>query len=235
MSNLSNNTNNTVENKLVNNMENQIEKRELKNEFKYKDTVILTYRIEYPEISSSYYKLGTRIFNQYNKTKAVKLENYIITQLFKEAIQVYEYNVSHGYPIMVFEVIQEYNITYNNDFTISLYTDNYEFTGGAHGNTIRNSQNWDLRLGKSIPLAYFFPNNPYYLIDILKNINGQIQTQLQSNPGQYFDNYCELVLDSFRLENYYITSDSIAIFFQQYDIAPYSSGIPVFYLPLYNN
>lgn len=25
----------------------------------------------------------------------------------------------------------------------------------------------------------------------------------------------------------------IAIFFQQYDIAPYSSGIPVFYLPLF--
>ena len=32
---------------------NTIEKREIKNELKYKNTVILTYRIEYPAIISS--------------------------------------------------------------------------------------------------------------------------------------------------------------------------------------
>ncbi len=213
---------------------NKVEKRELKNELKYNGIVILTYRIEYPEITSSYYKLGSNIFNEYNKSKAMNLENYIVNQLFKDAIQLYEYNTAHGYPVMIYEVIQEYTITYNNDFIISLYEDNYEFTGGAHGNTIRTSQNWDLRSGKSIPLSNLFPNNPYYIIDILKNVNNQIQSQLQTNPTQFFDNYCELVLNTFSLENYYITSsNSIAIFFQQYDIAPYSSGIPVFYMPIF--
>lgn len=211
---------------------NVIEKRELKNELKYNDTVILTYRIEYPEITSSYYVCGKNIFNKYNKLKSLKLENFIINQLYNEAVKLYEYNVSQGFPVMVYEIVQEYDITYNNDFTISLFMDNYEFTGGAHGNTVRSSQNWDLRLGKALPLSHFFPNNPYYIVDILKNVNSQIQSQLQLNPSQYFDNYCQLVLETFRLENYYLISDnSIAIFFQQYDIAPYSSGIPVFYLP----
>jgi hypothetical protein len=205
---------------------NTIKKHEIKNELKYKNTVVLTYRIEYPEITSSNYCYGKNIFNKYNKDKAIMLENYIKNKLYFDAVSTYEYNSANGYPIMVFEVISEFNITYNNGFLISLYEDKYEFTGGAHGNTIRTSQNWNLSTGCFIPLSYFFPNNPYYLVNIFKNINSQIQT----NPENYFDNYCELVLETFNPESFYVTSENIAIYFQQYDIAPYSSGIPVFYI-----
>lgn len=211
-------------------MNNIIEKREIVNELKYKNTVILTYRIEYPEIISSNYCYGKNAFNRYNKEKALMLENYIKTKLFFIAVNTYEYNLANGYPIMVFEVISEFNITYNNSFLVSLYEDKYEFTGGAHGNTIRTSQNWNLANGNFLPLSYFFPNDPYYLINILKNINSQIKAQIESGNNYYFDNYCELVLETFNLESFYVTPESIAIYFQQYDIAPYSSGIPVFYI-----
>lgn len=209
---------------------NKIEKRELKGQLKYKNNIILTYQIEYPEIVDSNYELGKNVFNRYNIEHAIKLEDYVINILYEDAKKLYDYNMSNGYPIMVYEILLKYNITYNHDHIVSLYSDQYEFTGGAHGNTIRNSQNWDLRIGKMIPLSYFFPNNPYYIIDILININNQIKEQITDENNYYFDNYCELVLETFRLENYYLTKDSIAIFFQQYDIAPYSSGIPVFYL-----
>lgn len=205
---------------------NTIKKHEIKNELKYKNTVILTYRIEYPEITSSSYCYGKNIFNKYNKDKAIMLENYIKNKLYFDAVSTYEYNSANGYPIMVFEVISEFNITYNNGFLVSLYEDKYEFTGGAHGNTIRTSQNWNLSTGCFIPISYFFPNNPYYLVNIFKNINSQIQ----ANPENYFDNYCELVLETFNPESFYVTPENIAIYFQQYDIAPYSSGIPVFYI-----
>lgn len=205
---------------------NTIKKHEIKNELKYKNTVILTYRLEYPEITSSSYCYGKNIFNKYNKDKAIMLENYIKNKLYFDAVSTYEYNSANGYPIMVFEVISEFNITYNNGFLVSLYEDKYEFTGGAHGNTIRTSQNWNLSTGCFIPISYFFPNNPYYLVNIFKNINSQIQ----ANPENYFDNYCELVLETFNPESFYVTPENIAIYFQQYDIAPYSSGIPVFYI-----
>lgn len=205
---------------------NTIKKHEIENELKYKNTVILTYRIEYPEITSSSYCYGKNIFNKYNKDKAIMLENYIKNKLYFDAVSTYEYNSANGYPIMVFEVISEFNITYNNGFLVSLYEDKYEFTGGAHGNTIRTSQNWNLSTGCFIPISYFFPNNPYYLVNIFKNINSQIQ----ANPENYFDNYCELVLETFNPESFYVTPENIAIYFQQYDIAPYSSGIPIFYI-----
>ena len=100
--------------------------------------------------------------------------------------------------------------------------------GGAHGNTIRTSQTWDLQFGRMLNLSYFYQNNPNYIIDILKNINKQIAKQEKNNPGIYFDNYCQLVLETFNPENFYLTKDGIVIYFQQYDIAPYSSGIREF-------
>lgn len=207
---------------------NQIENKKIKGELKYKNTVILTYKIEYPQMVFSKYTRGKEIFNKYNKKKATELEEYVKTQLYKNAKEVYEYNIANGYPIMVYEVISEYHISYNEEYIISLYQDEYQFTGGAHGSTIRTSQNWNLKEASTIPLTYFFPNNPYYTIDILKEINSQIKTQIEEGKNQYFENYCELVLETFNLNSYYIMPNQIAIYFQQYDIAPYSSGIPVF-------
>ncbi len=211
---------------------NEIIERTIRREMEYDGTVILTYRIQYPEIISSNYEYGKQAFNQYNQRKALELKEYSETQLYQEAIETYEYNKKNGYPIMVYEVVLEYTITYNQEYIVSLYSDEYIFTGGAHGSTIRKSQNWDLQAVRQIPLMSFFPNNPYYIIDILKEINKQIQYQEENGLNQYFENYCQLVLENFKLENYYITPNYITIFFQQYDIAPYSSGIPIFKIPI---
>lgn len=211
-------------------MRNQIEKRIAQGELKYKGDVILTYKIEYPQMTYSIYKEGKEIFNYDNRKKAMELEQYVKTDLYENAKELYEYNVANGYPVMVYEVIAEYTITYNEDFIVSLYQDEYQFTGGAHGNTIRSSQNWDLRVGKRLPLCYFYPKNPYYVIDILKQINSQIKKQIEEGINQYFENYCELVLETFRLNSYYVVPNGIIIYFQQYDIAPYSSGIPIFFI-----
>lgn len=210
---------------------NKIEKRELKDELKYEGTVVLTYKIEYPEIVSSDYEYGKNVFNKYNKEKALTYENYVKTQLYRNAIELYKYNTENGYSIMVYEIVTDYTVTYNEDAILSLYFDQYEFSGGAHGNTIRSSQNWDLASCIMLPLYYFYPNSPYFILDILKNITEQIRIQIEEGENQYFDDYSSLVLESFNPESYYLTKDSIAIYFQQYDIAPYSSGIPVFNIP----
>ncbi len=206
---------------------NQIRTRVLSGELKYDNTVILTYKIEYPEMVFSSYELGRNAFNRYNRNLAINLENYVRGELYQSAKETYDYNKKNGFPVMVYEFINVFEITYNKDFIVSLYMDKYEFAGGAHGNTIRSSQNWNLRTGRQLPLSYFYPNNPNYVVDILKNIIGQIS----ANPENYFDDYCKLVLDTFNPESFYVTENDIAIYFQQYDIAPYSTGIPTFLIP----
>ena len=202
---------------------NEIKENIIENKLTYDNTIILTYRIKYPQIVSTKYKLGKDIFNRYNEKIAQNLKVYTEGELYSQAKEVYEYNKKHGYPVMVFEVILETKITYNEDKIISLYQDQYVFTGGAHGSTIRRTQNWNLYTARQIQL-YSLYSNPYFLLDILRKINLQIANEKEN----YFDNYCELVLETFNPNQYYITKKGINIFFGQYDIAPYSTGIPVF-------
>lgn len=202
---------------------NVIKENLIESELKYDNTTILTYKIKYPQITNSRYNLGKDIFNMYNEKIAKDLKKYAEGELYLQAKEVYEYNKKHGYPIMVFEVILETKITYNDDKVLSLYQDQYIFTGGAHGSTVRTSQNWNLYVARQIQL-YSLYSNPYFLLDILRNINLQIANEKEN----YFDNYCGLVLENFNPTQYYITEKGINIFFNQYDIAPYSTGIPVF-------
>lgn len=209
---------------------NEIQNNVLEGELKYKGTIIVTYKIEYPVIVSSTYKYGQESFNKYNKNKAYQLESYCKGELFEQAKQVYKYNTEHGYPIMQFQLVLESKITFNEERVISLYQDQYTFTGGAHGSTIRSAQTWDLLLGRKMLLREFYPDDSAYVVKILREITAQIQEQIETGTGVYFDNYCQLVINTFQLQNFYILPEKTVIFFQQYAIAPYSSGIPTFVL-----
>lgn len=206
----------------------KIEKKVFNGELTYDNTVILKYYIEYPQICSNYINEGIRNFNIYNYDKAIKLKQKSKTDLYNDAIEIYKYNKENGYPIMVFEVYSEFEITYNRDEIISLYIDDYFFTGGAHGNTIRSSQNWDMKNGKQFKLKDFYPYNSEYILDILREIVKQIEENIKNGNNIYFDDYCCLLIQTFNENNFYLEDNYIVIYFQQYDIGPYVSGIITF-------
>jgi hypothetical protein len=41
----------------------------------------------------------------------------------------------------------------------------------------------------------------------------------------------QLVNENLKVNNFYLTKEGVVIYFQQYDIAPYSSGLPTFVIP----
>lgn len=108
---------------------NQIRTKVLDGELKYDNTVILTYKIEYPEMIFSFYELGRNIFNRYNRNLAIELENYARNELYRNAVETYKYNKENGFPVMVYELVNAFDVTYNDNFIVSLYMDRYEFTG----------------------------------------------------------------------------------------------------------
>lgn len=192
----------------------------------YKNTVVLKYKIEYPKIIGN--SVGIHSFNRFNFIKAVKLKQYVEKDLFKEAKELYDFNISNGYPLMVYEIVSIFTVTLNKNPYVSLYSDEYIFSGGAHGITTRTSQNWNIRAGNQITLNELFDYNCDYVLYILKDINNQIEEQISNGSNYYFDNYCSLVLNNIDLNNFYLNNKYITIYFHQYDIAPYSSGIPTF-------
>lgn len=202
----------------------KINKKILQKEMVYDNTVIFTYYIEYLQIVSHYMTKSMQKFNTYNRQLALEIRDKSENELYRQAIETYRYNQENGYPVMVYEVYRTYEVTYNQNNILSLYFDEYIFTGGAHGNTIRSSQNWNFNIGKMIKLSDLYKEEPYFILNILR----QIEREILENPEIYFDDACCLLIDTFNPNSFFITQNGIVIYFQQYDIAPYSSGIREF-------
>lgn len=202
--------------------------RILQKEMKYENTVVLKYHIKYPEIVMDWQqnRNGIKKFNDYNLKMALQTQQKAENELYKEAIELYKYNKENGYPQMMYELYREYQITLNQENAVSMYIDEYIFSGGAHGTTTRTSQTWNLMLSKMVELYELYPNEPYFLLDILRKINREISENLEN----FFADPYPLVVEYFNPDSYYIDNGKVVIYFQQYDIAPYSSGIIEFTL-----
>ena len=196
----------------------------LEKELAYDNTVVLKYHIEYPTIIINNNKIGEFKFNTYNEGLALQLKKRAENELYNDSIKLYKFNKENGYPQRMYEVYRKYEITLNSGNILSLYTDDYVYTGGAHGDTVRTSQTWNFRLNRTIELYELYRRNPYFILDILKSISQQIF----QNPENYFANACNLMIVTFNPKNFYLTPNGVVIYFQHYDIAPYSSGIPTF-------
>ncbi len=211
-----------------------IQKIVIEKNLYYKNHLIVKYRIEYPRIASNSYYYSVRNFNQFNQIKSMELKLYAEKDLFENAKEIYDYNMNNNYPFSPYELVYTYTTTYNKNNFISLYSDQYVYAGGAHGSTIRSAQTWNMTNGTQIPLSSFFHNDCSYVILLLKEIFHQIESQIENGTFSYFEDYAKLAVETFNFEQFYLFENSVAIFYQQYDIAPYSSGIPVFYILLGN-
>ncbi|PKM72768.1 MAG: DUF3298/DUF4163 domain-containing protein [Firmicutes bacterium HGW-Firmicutes-16] len=199
----------------------------LKDSLMYDGVTLVTYAIEYPRFCSSCYKACLMKVNEYYKNRALEYRRYCETELFGMAIEQYKGDIENNFPVRVFEALSTFKVTYLCSCIISLYTDEYEFTGGAHGNTVRDSQTWNLQDCCLLALWQLVCCPPDYRSYIL----AAVEEQIRCEPEIYFENYKELICDTFNEDSFYCTPKRLVVYYQQYDIAPYSSGIREFLLP----
>lgn len=205
-----------------------INNQKYERDFMYDNVAVLTTTFESFIVDVLWNKFaGDRINDRINAQLGAFMRDNS-KNMFSQAVEVYNDSVANNFPIRPFESYLQYVVTYNAKALLSTYNDRYDYTGGAHGNTIRRSDTWSLKTGRVLPLSSFFPPNSDYVAVILKQIQEQAKINMEENPGIYFDNYPELILQYFNPKNYYLTENGIAIYYQQYEIAPYSSGIIVF-------
>ena len=118
-----------------------------------------------------------------------------------------------------------YECFYNSEI-ISIPMTYYEYTGGAHGLTIKISYNYNLKTGEILTLNNLFKDDFNYN----EIIDKFIREEILKEPTLYFDEG-ELFKGVDEKQAYYLSKDGIVIYFQQYEIAPYSSGIREFKIP----
>ncbi len=194
----------------------------------YEDTPILKIKIMYPLFSSQSSCRALLKMNRFYKTRAESMLEEAMKSLAPAALEDYKNSKENGFPVHEYQLSTSFQVTNNYDCFISLYHDKYEYTGGAHGNTSRTSETWSLKNGAVLPLEYFFPCRPQYIKEIKSEIIRQIETQISQGDSYYFEDYKKLVDENFDEKNYYLVPGAVVVFFRQYDIAPYASGMPEF-------
>ncbi len=208
-----------------------VENMELSDVLYYRDTPLVRYRIQYPHFESEAFAGALVRVNRHTEEDALHLEEYSRKNLFYSAVEQYHISEENGYPIMEFELIQAYEVTWNQDCSLSYYTDRYLYTGGAHGSTRRKGESWNLNNGTRLHLRQLMPAGAdvwgYFTAEIIR----QIKEQIEEGNDIYFPDYEKIVAAEFDPRQFFLKPEGLVIFFQHYDIAPYSSGIPVFLIP----
>ncbi len=212
-------------------LKTEFDTKTMKQTMHFRDIPVLEYEIAYPEFRSAIFFKSTQKLNQYYRRKAFVFEKYCRTALYRMAAETAGEAIKRGFPVMKFEAVDHFSVTYNENCALSLYFDRYLYSGGAHGSTERSSDSWELsHYGSRIELAQLFPAHFPYESEITKSIISQIAQQIEQGAA-FFEEYEQNVTDTFREENFYLTPEGLMIYFQQYDIAPYSSGLPQFLIP----
>lgn len=156
------------------------------------------------------------------------IENDVITfrdRLSKAAKKNKDKSIKENHKLLPYLAYTTFKVINVNDDFISFYIDYYELTGGAHGSTFRKSYNIDLKTGKVLNLNDVLKDIPNYK----ETIDKYIYDEISKKPEVYFiDSFKGIYGDiSFNLDK-----SNLIIYFQQYEIAPYSSGIIEFKIPI---
>ncbi|MGL5614915.1 MAG: DUF3298 and DUF4163 domain-containing protein [Sarcina sp.] len=127
----------------------------------------------------------------------------------------------------LYELDSLYEVPYNQNNILSLYTLDYQFTGGAHGITTLVPYNINISNGKYLTLNNLFKKEFNYI----EFINNKVNEKIKENPDIYFldgENKFKTISEK---QDFYINEKGIVIVFQLYEIAPYSSGIQHILIP----
>lgn len=125
----------------------------------------------------------------------------------------------------------EYKMTYEiykaSEGVVSILLTKIYFTGGAHEGIVYKAVNFDLNSGGSVNMQYVtgVPASEYTPF-----IKAKVLEQMRA--AQTYTSTEDDALDSvFKDDQFLITESGIIVFFQIYDIAPYSEGIQKFEIP----
>lgn len=147
-----------------------------------------------------------------------------INAVFKESAEQFAKNseeqASHrdGKIENTYDFVQNFVVTFNREGVLSIVTDQYGYTGGAHGGTVREGLTFSLKDGKRLSLADVLKAAPDYkqkLDNMLKQKTKVIK----------FDDATGGLNEK---PDFYLKEGGFAVFYQQYEIAPYAAGFPTY-------
>ena len=167
--------------------------------------------------------------NNQEKEKEInsKINNYTedwLNEIEEVAKEYFADGIEVSFP---YEANSRYVVTRNDVNIISFYIDYYQFTGGAHGITRRVPYTIDVESGEVLEISSLFNDK----FDYKSVIDNEIRRQINEEEDKYFDKG-KMFKGIDDTQKFYISDSDLIIYFNQYEIAPYSAGIIEFNIPI---
>lgn len=203
----------------------------IEDELFFGKTKVLKFSLQYPSFSSVQFCKAADVLNKVHQSRADICRRQIRQSLYIRAVRSLKTTNTGDIPFHPYEVLITCTVTYNQNCTISLYFDLYRYMGGAHGSTLRTSETWDLYSIRKTGLSRFFPPSAPYKTLIIGKVTEQMISSVENGSGAYFDDYEANAARYLNTSNFYLVPEGLMVYYQQYQLAPYSGGIPEFLLP----
>lgn len=204
----------------------QVNKRERNGNPTYRGTVMVEITLAYPQVRVAGGEAAGRRISAYYARVAGRQYTEAMNRLYPDAVQAAREAAKSGYPFHPYASAMAYEVPYNSGGLLSIYYDQYTYTGGAHGNTVRRADTWRVWDGRRVPPEAFFHGEGWQQVAI-----GAILAQIARHPQIYFENPQQNVPAHFDPQNMYLTPQGFVFFFPLYTIAPYATGMPSFLVP----
>ncbi len=199
-------------------------------EFRQEGIPIVEAEVSYPVVTYKGLQKNAAVLSRFYSDGAQSYLKFVKKQMLPVARKFYVQSVRIGDDIRVFEANQSFSCTYNSGL-ISIFYDQYEYTGGVHGGTVRFADTFHLAEGRFIRLKELFLSGVRYKKVLVSLIIEQIEKQIEHGGAFYYDNYRRAARRYFSVDQFYLQPGGLVIYYQQYTLAPYSMGLPTFFIP----
>lgn len=166
-------------------------------------------------------ELNSSFIETVNESYRTQAEDYIkkITDEFAKDAKLMYGEMKDEYRPMNFSL--SYEVTTNRKDLLSITTYDYENASGAHPTQILESKTFQMILCKELSLEDVFDKD-----DIEKNVTDAFYAQFEADKIEITQEIKENVAKEAENVNWYLTDDSLVMYFNQYQAGPYALGRP---------
>lgn len=123
------------------------------------------------------------------------------------------------------EAYFDYRVTYNQNGLLCVVTTDYQYAGGAHGDTVQKTWLFDLETGKMLGLSDLLTGSYTPVIDAL--VRSTIDQRTAAGELAEITPF-ETIGEN---PDFYLNDQGVVIYFQEYEYFPYAAGIQEFFIP----
>lgn len=199
---------------------------------KKEDTVLIEYKVRYPQIKEVANHGGLIKINDFYKNNFDEMLDRDCRESEQLAEEDYLAAIEGDYEFFNHSLGSSYDVEYNDKGLLSINLIEYTYWGGAHPNSFKESAFFDVNTGQKLTLGKLFKTDENSALEIvLKKVKRQIQGERWEELN-LFEEAVNNLEEAYHHEDFYFDGENIVIYFQQYAIAPYAAGFPSFKIPI---